>query len=84
LSCGDADLLYTPAAKFVEKLKKAGHMDAEFVRLECMGHSFDMFENNAEAVKNKAKAYGGAVEMMNRAIGVRRGSGSDFGEDPSC
>jgi acetyl esterase/lipase len=84
LSCGDADLLYTPAAKFVEKLKKAGHMDAEFVGLERMGHSFDMFENNIEAVRNKAKAYGGAVEMINRAIGTRGGPGSDFGEDFFC
>ena len=66
----------------MEKLKKPGHMDAEFVGLERMGHSFDMFENNTEAVRNINKAK--EAEMMNRAIGTHGGPGSDFGEDLGC
>jgi len=39
--CGNTDTLYDPARKFVEKLKEAGHKDAEFVGLEYMAHAFD-------------------------------------------
>jgi acetyl esterase/lipase len=73
LVCGNADSLYDPAVKFVERLKEAGHNDAEFVGLEYMSHGFDMSaKEGTEAAEKKDKAYAGAVDLINRAIGANR------------
>jgi len=65
--------LYDPAVKFVERLKEAGHNDAEFVGLEYMSHGFDMSaKEGTEAAEKKDKAYAGAVDLINRAIGANR------------
>jgi len=69
--CGNADTLYDPARKFVEKLKEAGHIDAEFVGLEYMGHGFDIHaKKDTESEAKKVKVYTGAVDLINRAIGA--------------
>jgi acetyl esterase/lipase len=73
LACGNADKLYDPAVKFVERLKKAGHNDAVFVGLEYMAHGFDVrAKEGTEAGKKKDKVYAGAVDMINRVIGANR------------
>jgi acetyl esterase/lipase len=72
LACGNADSLYDPAVEFVERLKDAGHQDAEFVGLDCMAHAFDMLaKEGTEAEEKKNKVYGDAVDLINRAIGAR-------------
>jgi acetyl esterase/lipase len=69
--CGNADTLYDPARKFVEKLKEAGHKDAEFVGLEYMAHAFDTnTKKGTEAEDKKVKVYTGAVDVINGAIGA--------------
>jgi acetyl esterase/lipase len=73
LACGNADALHDPAVKFVERLKEAGHKDAEFVGLEYMAHGFDTHaKEGTEAGEKKHKAYAGAVNLINRAIGGDR------------
>jgi acetyl esterase/lipase len=63
--------LYDPTVKFVERLRAAGHSDAEFVGLEYMAHGFDAHaKEGTEAGEEKHKAYAGAVNLINRAIGV--------------
>jgi acetyl esterase/lipase len=73
LVCGNADAAYDPIFKLAERLKEAGHRDVEFVGLEYMGHWFDRRARaGTEAGEKKAKAYVGAVDLINRAIGVSR------------
>ena len=73
LACGNADSLYDPAVKFVERLKEAGHNDAEFVGLEYMSHAFDMgAADGTEAGDKKRQAYAGAVDMINRCLEAGR------------
>jgi len=68
LVCGDGDSLYNPAVKFVQKLKAAGHGDANFLALRYMGHGFDMHtKEGTEAEEKKNEAYAGAVDLINRA-----------------
>jgi acetyl esterase/lipase len=69
--CGNVDLLYDPAIKFVERLKDAGHIDAEFVGLGYMSHGFDVSaKEGTEAAEKKHKAYAGAVDLINRANNI--------------
>jgi len=69
--CGNADTLYDPARKLVERLKEAGHNDAEFVGLEYMGHVFDIHaKKDTEGEEKKVKVYTGAVDLINKAIGA--------------
>jgi acetyl esterase/lipase len=69
--CGNADTLYDPARKFVEKLKEAGHKDAKFVGLEYMAHAFDANpKKGTEAEDTKVKVYAEAVDVINSAIGA--------------
>ena len=57
----------------MERLKEAGHTDAEFVGLEYMSHGFDVsIKEGTEAAEKKHKAYAGAVELIRRAIGTNR------------
>ena len=50
LACGNGDVLYNLAVKFVERLKDVGHKNVEFVGLEYMGHGFDIHaEDGTEA-----------------------------------
>ena len=73
VACGSADALYDPAAKFIERLKEAGHGDAEFLGLESMAHAFDLHaKEGTEAGDKKRQMYDSVVAMINRAIGVDR------------
>lgn len=68
-ACGNADVFYEPAAKFVQNLKDAGSTDVEFVCGEYMGHGFDKdTKEGSEAEKVKVKAYDGAISMINRTL----------------
>ena len=69
--CGNADFLYNPAVKFVQRLKEAGYKDAAFVGFEYMGHGFDIgVKEGTEAEEKKDKAYAGAVDLIKRVIGA--------------
>jgi acetyl esterase/lipase len=73
LTCGNADSLYDPVEKFVQRLKDAGHNDAEFMGLEYMGHGFDIVaKEGTEAAEKKHMVHAGAVDMINRGIGASR------------
>jgi acetyl esterase/lipase len=69
LTCGDADELYEPSKKLMERPREKGHRGTEFVALEDMRHGFDMHTKiGSQADLMKEKAYGGAADMINRAI----------------
>lgn len=69
VACGDADDLYEPGMKFVERLREAGHTDAQFVGLRCEAHGFDkMAKEGTESAEKKDRIYADAVTMICRAI----------------
>jgi acetyl esterase/lipase len=73
LVCGNADAGYDPLVKFIEGLKEAGLCDVEFASLEYMGHAFDArVKKGTEAEEKKVETYAGAVDLINRVIGVSR------------
>ena len=57
----------------MQRLKDAGHNDAEFMGLEYMGHGFDIVaKEGTEAAEKKHMVHAGAVDMINRGIGASR------------
>lgn len=71
LACGNADSLYDPCVRFVEKLKEMGRNDVVFVSVEYEGHAFDkMAKAGTESAEQKDRMYAGAVEIINRALNV--------------
>jgi len=71
LVCGNADPWYNSSVDFVERLKDAGHEDAEFVGFEYMAHAFDQHAvNGTEGSEKKREAYAGAVDFINRSVGA--------------
>lgn len=73
LACGNADALYEPVVTFVEKLKRAGHEDVEFVTLKKEAHAFDKkTKEGTEPDNQKARMYAGAVDMIVRVLEEQR------------
>jgi acetyl esterase/lipase len=69
LACGNADTLYEPSRRFVERLRDAGHHDAEFVGVEREAHSFDkLTKEGSQTAGKKDMVYDGAVDMINKAL----------------
>jgi acetyl esterase/lipase len=73
VACGNADTLYNPCVRFVGRLKEAGHNDAVFVNAEYEGHGFDKkTKAGTESVETKDRIYAGAVDMINKALHLRK------------
>jgi acetyl esterase/lipase len=69
LACGNADSLYDPCARFVERLKDAGHTHAVFVGIEYEGHAFDkVAKMGTVSAEMKDRMYADAVETINKAL----------------
>lgn len=67
--CGNADVLYTPCEDFVNRLKKDGHPDAEFVGVEFENHGFDVgARDGTETGEKKDKVYKAAVDLIDKAL----------------
>jgi len=71
LVCGNADPWYNSSVEFVERLKNAGHKNAEFLGFEYMAHGFDEnAKNGTEGSEKKRQAYAGVVDFIGRSIGA--------------
>lgn len=67
-ACGTADSLHEPERILVQRLKDAGHEDAEFASVEREAHSFDKnVKVGSQTEKRRAKVYEQAIEMIKRA-----------------
>lgn len=73
LACGNADSVYDPSVRFVERLREAGHSEANFVGVEHEAHSFDKrAKEGTESAERKDKVYAGAIDMINKALNARK------------
>jgi hypothetical protein len=58
LACGNADGLYDPCVRFVERLKEIGHSDAVFMGAEYEGRLFDKKpKDGTESAAKKDRMY---------------------------
>jgi len=73
LACGNADGAYDPSVRFVERLREAGHSEAEFLGVENEAHSFDKrVKAGTKSAEKKDKVYAGAIDMINKALNARK------------
>ena len=70
VACGDADDLYLPGQLLINRLRAAGHPDADFVPVKRSAHAFDK-RARSDVTKTKRDEVYASVSAMIRGTDMR-------------
>lgn len=68
LGCATGDTLYNDGKELIDKLKAAGHPNAEFLSIPAEGHGFDkVAKNGTERREKTLQAYNAAFDVVEKS-----------------